>query len=92
MFYHGATPVDYIYFSARLHVMKKRCCSVVADNFVFRLPGNILHYKQAVLEFLFLFLIVSLIKTMLQEYSFQDRHSDKFSASCETERVLYKQE
>ncbi|NXM49002.1 TMM68 protein, partial [Gymnorhina tibicen] len=39
VFYHGATPVDYIYFSARLHIMKKRRCSVVADHFVFRLPG-----------------------------------------------------
>uniref|UniRef100_A0A8C3U1M2 Transmembrane protein 68 n=1 Tax=Catharus ustulatus TaxID=91951 RepID=A0A8C3U1M2_CATUS len=39
VFYHGATPLDYIYFTARLHVMQKRCCSVVADHFVFRLPG-----------------------------------------------------
>ncbi|NXH98101.1 TMM68 protein, partial [Pachycephala philippinensis] len=39
VFYHGATPVDYIYFTARLHIMKKRCCSVVADHFVFRVPG-----------------------------------------------------
>ncbi|NXH29260.1 TMM68 protein, partial [Myiagra hebetior] len=39
VFYHGATPVDYIYFSARLHITKKRSCTVVADNFVFRLPG-----------------------------------------------------
>lgn len=53
MFYHGATPVDYIYFTARLHIMKKRRCSVVADHFVFRVPGNTLHYKQVVLEFEF---------------------------------------
>uniref|UniRef100_A0A8C3XGP4 Phospholipid/glycerol acyltransferase domain-containing protein n=1 Tax=Cyanoderma ruficeps TaxID=181631 RepID=A0A8C3XGP4_9PASS len=39
VFYHGATPIDYIYFSARLHIMKKRRCRVVADHFVFRLPG-----------------------------------------------------
>ncbi|XP_036259898.1 transmembrane protein 68-like isoform X1 [Molothrus ater] len=39
VFYHGATPVDYIYFTARLHIMKKRRCSVVADHFVFRVPG-----------------------------------------------------
>ncbi|RMC15389.1 hypothetical protein DUI87_07580 [Hirundo rustica rustica] len=39
VFYHGATPVDYIYFSARLHIMTKRRCRVVADHFVFRLPG-----------------------------------------------------
>ncbi|NWR12896.1 TMM68 protein, partial [Paradoxornis webbianus] len=39
VFYHGATPVDFIYFSARLHIMKKRRCRVVADHFVFRLPG-----------------------------------------------------
>lgn len=45
--------MDFIYFSARLYIMKKRLCSVVADHFVFRLPGNILHYKQAVLELVF---------------------------------------
>ncbi|NWV84573.1 TMM68 protein, partial [Dasyornis broadbenti] len=39
VFYHGATPVDYIYFMARLHVMQRRHCSVVADHFVSRLPG-----------------------------------------------------
>uniref|UniRef100_A0A8C5JAM7 Transmembrane protein 68 n=1 Tax=Junco hyemalis TaxID=40217 RepID=A0A8C5JAM7_JUNHY len=39
VFYHGATPVDYIYFTARLHIMNKRHCSVVADHFVFRVPG-----------------------------------------------------
>ncbi|KAJ7401765.1 hypothetical protein BTVI_92803 [Pitangus sulphuratus] len=40
VFYHGATPVDYIYFMARLHVTTKRSCRVVADHFVFRLPGQ----------------------------------------------------
>ncbi|KAF4803218.1 Transmembrane protein [Turdus rufiventris] len=39
VFYHGATPLDFVYFTARLHIIKKRCCSVVADHFVFRLPG-----------------------------------------------------
>uniref|UniRef100_A0A8B9S3U0 Transmembrane protein 68 n=1 Tax=Apteryx owenii TaxID=8824 RepID=A0A8B9S3U0_APTOW len=39
VFYHGATPVDYIYFMAKLHILQKRTCHVVADHFVFKLPG-----------------------------------------------------
>ncbi|NXG12564.1 TMM68 protein, partial [Sakesphorus luctuosus] len=39
VFYHGATPVDCIYFMARLLMTTKRHCRVVADNFVFRIPG-----------------------------------------------------
>lgn len=71
MFYHGATPVDYIYFSARLHLVKKRRCRVVADHFVFRLPGNILHYKQAVLKFLFAIVIVINKKSCCRDTAFR---------------------
>ncbi|NXU88713.1 TMM68 protein, partial [Xiphorhynchus elegans] len=39
VFYHGATPVDCIYFMARLLTTMKRQCHAVADNFVFRVPG-----------------------------------------------------
>lgn len=39
VFYHGASPVDYLYFMARLLIRRKRYCHVVADHFVFRLPG-----------------------------------------------------
>ncbi|NXH21979.1 TMM68 protein, partial [Bucco capensis] len=39
VFYHGATPADYVYFMARLLIEKKRYCHTVADHFVFRLPG-----------------------------------------------------
>ncbi|XP_054048195.1 transmembrane protein 68-like isoform X3 [Rissa tridactyla] len=39
VFYHGATPADYVYFMARLLIQWKRTCHVVADHFVFRLPG-----------------------------------------------------
>ncbi|KAM4684825.1 DGAT1/2-independent enzyme synthesizing storage lipids-like isoform 10-T18 [Amazona ochrocephala] len=39
VFYHGATPADCVYFMARLLIQKKRYCHVVADHFVFRLPG-----------------------------------------------------
>ncbi|KAM6349906.1 TMM68 protein, partial [Podargus strigoides] len=39
VFYHGATPADYVYFTARLLIQRKRYCHVVADHFVFRLPG-----------------------------------------------------
>ncbi|KFP71904.1 PREDICTED: transmembrane protein 68 [Acanthisitta chloris] len=39
VFYHGATPVDCIYFMARLCIRKKTLCHAVADHFVFKLPG-----------------------------------------------------
>ncbi|KAM6445525.1 DGAT1/2-independent enzyme synthesizing storage lipids-like [Rhynochetos jubatus] len=39
VYYHGAIPIDYLYFLSRLFLQKKRLCLSVADNFVFRLPG-----------------------------------------------------
>ncbi|XP_039246379.1 transmembrane protein 68-like isoform X2 [Pipra filicauda] len=39
VYYHGAIPVDYLYFLSRLFLWKKRLCLSVADHFVFRLPG-----------------------------------------------------
>ncbi|NXW93245.1 TMM68 protein, partial [Alopecoenas beccarii] len=39
VYYHGALPVDYLYFLSRLFLWKNRLCLSVADNFVFRLPG-----------------------------------------------------
>ncbi|XP_010221425.1 PREDICTED: transmembrane protein 68-like [Tinamus guttatus] len=39
VYYHGAIPIDHLYFLARLFLRKKRLCLSVADNFVFRLPG-----------------------------------------------------
>ncbi|NXX85048.1 TMM68 protein, partial [Urocolius indicus] len=39
VYYHGAIPVDYLYFLSRLFLWKKRLCMSVADHFVFRLPG-----------------------------------------------------
>ncbi|XP_009875261.1 PREDICTED: transmembrane protein 68-like [Apaloderma vittatum] len=39
VYYHGAIPIDYLYFLSRLFLWKKRLCLSVADNFVFRLPG-----------------------------------------------------
>ncbi|XP_061454848.1 monoacylglycerol/Diacylglycerol O-acyltransferase-like isoform X2 [Rhineura floridana] len=39
IFYHGATPVDFFYFLATVLIRKKRICFVVADNFVFSVPG-----------------------------------------------------
>ncbi|XP_010005100.1 PREDICTED: transmembrane protein 68-like isoform X1 [Chaetura pelagica] len=51
VFYHGATPVDYIYFTARLLIQNKKYCHVVADHFVFRLPGfNLLLEVHGVLH------------------------------------------
>ncbi|XP_071410629.1 DGAT1/2-independent enzyme synthesizing storage lipids-like isoform X2 [Pithys albifrons albifrons] len=39
VYYHGAIPIDYLYFLSRLFLWKKRVCLSVADHFVFRLPG-----------------------------------------------------
>ncbi|XP_005301249.1 transmembrane protein 68-like isoform X2 [Malaclemys terrapin pileata] len=39
VFYHGATPIDYFYFLAKLFILKNRMCYTVADHFVFKLPG-----------------------------------------------------
>uniref|UniRef100_A0A8C3EMJ0 Uncharacterized protein n=1 Tax=Corvus moneduloides TaxID=1196302 RepID=A0A8C3EMJ0_CORMO len=40
VYYHGAIPIDYLYFLSRLFLWKKRICLSVADHFVFRLPGK----------------------------------------------------
>lgn len=39
VFYHGATPMDFFYLMATVIVRKKRMFHVVADHFVFSLPG-----------------------------------------------------
>ncbi|XP_048696647.2 DGAT1/2-independent enzyme synthesizing storage lipids isoform X7 [Caretta caretta] len=40
VFYHGATPIDYFYFLAKLLILKNRMCYTVADHFVFKLPAS----------------------------------------------------
>ncbi|XP_067323525.1 DGAT1/2-independent enzyme synthesizing storage lipids-like isoform X2 [Anolis sagrei] len=39
VFYHGATPIDFFYFMAVVLIKKKRILHIVADHFVFSLPG-----------------------------------------------------
>ncbi|XP_068956048.1 DGAT1/2-independent enzyme synthesizing storage lipids [Petaurus breviceps papuanus] len=39
IFYHGAIPIDYYYFMARIFIHTGRTCRVVADHFVFKIPG-----------------------------------------------------
>ncbi|XP_054835434.1 transmembrane protein 68-like [Eublepharis macularius] len=39
VFYHGATPIDFFYFMATVLIKKKRICHIVADHFVFSIPG-----------------------------------------------------
>uniref|UniRef100_A0A8C0G572 Phospholipid/glycerol acyltransferase domain-containing protein n=1 Tax=Chelonoidis abingdonii TaxID=106734 RepID=A0A8C0G572_CHEAB len=39
VYYHGATPIDYLYFLARLCNQKGRLCHSVADHFTFKIPG-----------------------------------------------------
>ncbi|XP_075405793.1 DGAT1/2-independent enzyme synthesizing storage lipids isoform X2 [Tenrec ecaudatus] len=39
IFYHGAIPIDFYYFMAKIFIQKGRTCRVVADHFVFKIPG-----------------------------------------------------
>uniref|UniRef100_UPI00398F3000 DGAT1/2-independent enzyme synthesizing storage lipids isoform X1 n=1 Tax=Pristiophorus japonicus TaxID=55135 RepID=UPI00398F3000 len=39
VYYHGAIPVDYYYFLAKVIIQKGRTCHSVADHFLFKLPG-----------------------------------------------------
>ncbi|XP_013375678.1 PREDICTED: transmembrane protein 68 isoform X2 [Chinchilla lanigera] len=39
IFYHGAIPIDFYYFMAKIFILKGRTCRVVADHFVFKIPG-----------------------------------------------------
>ncbi|TSN21235.1 Transmembrane protein 68 [Bagarius yarrelli] len=39
VYYHGAIPIDYYYFLARLIIQKGRACHSVADHFLFKVPG-----------------------------------------------------
>uniref|UniRef100_A0A8C5S571 Phospholipid/glycerol acyltransferase domain-containing protein n=1 Tax=Laticauda laticaudata TaxID=8630 RepID=A0A8C5S571_LATLA len=39
IFYHGATPIDFFYLVATILIKKKRILHIVADHFVFLIPG-----------------------------------------------------
>ena len=39
IFYHGAIPIDFYYFMAKIFIHKGSTCRVVADDFVFKIPG-----------------------------------------------------
>ncbi|KAG2458488.1 TMM68 protein, partial [Polypterus senegalus] len=39
VYYHGAIPIDYYYFLAKVIIQKGRTCHSVADHFLFKLPG-----------------------------------------------------
>ncbi|XP_053507133.1 transmembrane protein 68 [Ictalurus furcatus] len=39
VYYHGAIPIDYYYFLARVIIQKGRACHSVADHFLFKIPG-----------------------------------------------------
>lgn len=40
VYYHGAIPIDYYYFLARVIIQKGRTCHSVADHFLFKIPGT----------------------------------------------------
>uniref|UniRef100_A0A8C5S8Q7 Phospholipid/glycerol acyltransferase domain-containing protein n=1 Tax=Laticauda laticaudata TaxID=8630 RepID=A0A8C5S8Q7_LATLA len=39
IYYHGAVPLDYLYFLAKIFILKRRCCYSIADDFLFIFPG-----------------------------------------------------
>uniref|UniRef100_A0A8D2IQ60 Phospholipid/glycerol acyltransferase domain-containing protein n=1 Tax=Varanus komodoensis TaxID=61221 RepID=A0A8D2IQ60_VARKO len=41
IYYHGAIPIDYLYFLTRLFVLKRRFCYSLADDFLFKFPGDL---------------------------------------------------
>ena len=41
IFYNGAIPIDFYYFMAKIFIHKGRTCRVVADHFVFKIPGKL---------------------------------------------------
>jgi len=40
VFYHGALPIDFYYLFAKIWLYRNRRVRVVADRFVFKIPGN----------------------------------------------------
>jgi 1-acyl-sn-glycerol-3-phosphate acyltransferase len=45
VFYHGALPIDFYYLFAKIWLYRNRRVRVVADKFVFKIPGMILIYR-----------------------------------------------
>ncbi|XP_072007995.1 DGAT1/2-independent enzyme synthesizing storage lipids [Engystomops pustulosus] len=39
VYYHGALPIDYYYFVAKVILLKGRTCHSVGDHFLFKIPG-----------------------------------------------------
>ncbi|XP_070798395.1 DGAT1/2-independent enzyme synthesizing storage lipids-like [Pituophis catenifer annectens] len=39
IYYHGAVPLDYLCFLAKIFILKRRCCYSIADDCVFIFPG-----------------------------------------------------
>lgn len=105
VYYHGAIPIDYLYFLSRLFLWKKRLCLSVADHFVFRLPGKSMFSCIGILNSLKLLLI--LVKStfisigrLLRGYQKQDEgyqiaaketsfSTDKWQSSISNWRVKY---
>lgn len=40
IYYHGAIPIDVYYFIAKVFLYKNRLVHTVADNFLFKIPGD----------------------------------------------------
>lgn len=44
VFYHGALPIDFYYLFAKVWLYRNRRVRVVADNFVFKIPGSFVRF------------------------------------------------
>ncbi len=48
VFYHGALPIDFYYLFAKIWLYRNRRVRVVADRFVFKIPGMIFDYSYKI--------------------------------------------
>jgi 1-acyl-sn-glycerol-3-phosphate acyltransferase len=46
VFYHGALPIDFYYLFAKIWLYRNRRMRVVADRFVFKIPGMIFYFHR----------------------------------------------
>ena len=53
VYYHGALPIDFYYVYAKTHLYRNRRFKIIADKFLFRIPGilAVVTFDYQVFEF-----------------------------------------
>ncbi len=54
VFYHAALPIDFYYLFAKIWLYRNRRVRVVADKFVFKIPGRLINFSlnmKTILDF-----------------------------------------